>query len=151
MVYIIGETVDLGRDGKSIIDNLKDDRRNFQLNGDKLGISACQVILGEIQRDPNKDYSDKNATAILRKLRTMTMKNPEPDFFIIELINTYIPPPVSDVEVKKWMESSGYTSDAIASMGRGAYRIIGEAKNHFEGRDINADVVKNIIDTVLNN
>ena len=132
------------------------------------------MILGEVQRDPNKDTSDENVTQILRKLRKVTVKlqdtvkPQEPnylagvsadelfadedinlDFLIIQLIDTYIPPPVSDVEVLSWLGSS-YSTDMIREMGKGAFRIIGEAKKYFGDRDFDTDCLKTAIEEALN-
>lgn len=157
MVYIIGSGP-IENKG-NIKETLDLDRELFRKNGDTNGLYVTGIILGEIQRDPKKNYSDENITKILTSLRKSTMKsisvtpddpdNPNKDHLIIQMIDTYIPPPVSDVEVESWLTSS-YSDDIIRGMGKGAYRIIGEAKKFFDGREINSDVIKNIIDGVLN-
>lgn len=157
MVYIIGSGPI--EDKGNIKDTLDKDRDLFRLNGDQNGLYVTGIIIGEIQRDPKKDYSDENITKILKVLRKMTMKaiastpddpdNPNKDHLIVQMIDTYIPPPVSDVEVEAWLTSS-YSDDMLRQMGKGAYRVIGEAKKYFDGREINSDVIKNIIDGVLN-
>ncbi len=148
MVYIIGEScpVEVGGD---IIGRINVDKKNFIMNGDKMGLSACRIILGEIQRDPNKNYTDENVTKILRGLRKMTLKNPVPDTLLIALIDTYIPGPVSDVELYAWMSSSGFADHKIKEMGKKAYSIIGMAKKFFGDREINSDGLKGHIDGVL--
>lgn len=157
MVYIIGSGP--SEDSGDIIDTLEKDRDLFRKNGDQNGLYVTGLILGEIQRDPNKNTSNENVTKILSQLRKWTMKaiestdddweNPSKDYLIIQMIDTYIPPPVSDIEVESWLTSS-YSDDMILQMGKGAYRIIGEAKKHFGGREINSNVIKSIIDGVLN-
>ena len=149
MVYIIGQGNDIGHDGVNIMLKIQEDKKNFIMNGDKPGTSAIRVVLGEIQRDPDKDYSDENITKILRILRRQTLKNPEVDHLMLSLIDTYIEPMVSDVEVDAWMQTAGYTYSSIIKMGKSAFRIIGEAKKHFTGRDFNSDHIKNIIEEVL--
>lgn len=149
MVYIIGEScpAEIGGD---IMNRINYDKKNFLLNGDKMGLSSCRIIIGEIQRDPNKDYSNENVTKILRGLRKMTLKNPVPDNLLISLIDTYIPGPVADVELYAWVGSSGYSVDRIREMGKKAYSIIGMAKKFFGDREINSDGLKDYIDTSLN-
>ena len=150
MVYIIGQTdMDMGQTGKDIMSKIQTDKKNFMMNGDKNGIGALRVLLGEIQRDPDKDYSDENATKILRVIRKQTLKNPNPDHLILNLIDTYIEPMVSDIEVEAWMQTAGYTFGSIMRMGKSAYKIIGEAKKHFKGRDFSADHIKTFIEEVL--
>ena len=147
MVYIIGEKPELM--GMTIIDKLDEDKHLFLKNGDKNGISVCRVLIGEIQRDPDKDYSDDNVTKILRMVRKQTMKNPKIDYLMLQLIDTYIEPMVSDVEIEAWMTSCGYDEEFIHYLGKKAYRLIGEAKKHFKDKDFNSDHIKNIIDEAI--
>jgi uncharacterized protein YqeY len=147
MVYIIGSgPVEVIGD---IIQTIQNDKNVFRKNRDNNALDRCRLILGEIQRDPNKDTSDENIIKILRQLRKQTLKHPEPDILLVQMIDTYIPPPVSDDEVKSWLYSAGYTQDVIRGMGKKAYSIIGEAKRHFNGRDFNVNVIKFIIDDVI--
>lgn len=141
---IIGNDKDRHEDDIDIFDTLNNDKKNFIANGDKNGLSACRVILGEIQRDPSKDYSNKNITKILRTLRSVTMKNPEVDFLLVELINTYIPAPISDADVELWLWDH-YNIEEIQAMGKNAFKIIGETKRHFKDKDFNATIIKDII------
>jgi len=148
MAYIIGSgPIEIIGD---IIQSIQKDKDVFRKNRDTNALNRCRVILGEIQRDPNKDTSDENIIKILRRLRKQTMKHPKPDILLIELIDTYIPPPVSDDEIKGWLYSAGYSQDIIKEMGKKAYSIISEAKNHFDGRYFNVTIIKNMIDEVLN-
>lgn len=148
MVYIIGESCPNIGDG-DIMSRIEFDKKNFLLNGDKAGLSSCRLILGEIQRDPNKNYSDENVTKILRSLRKMTLKNPVPDTLLISLIDTYVPGPVSDAELFAWMSSSGFADHSVKEMGKKAYSIIGLAKKFFGDREINSDGLKKHIDGIL--
>lgn len=147
MVYIIGSNpIDLVG---SIIDNIEKDKNVFRINRDNLALDSCRLILGEIQRDPNKDTSDENVTKILRNLRKQTLKHPTPDMLLIQMIDTYISPPVADEEVIDWIIMY-VSNDEIREMGKRAYSIIGKAKAHFDGREINTDIIKEYIDGVLN-
>lgn len=147
MVYIIGSVPIEKKEG--IVNQIREDSRTFLKNGDTLGVKKCRLLLGEIQRDPNKDDSDKNVTKILKKIRKQTLKNKyENDSILVELIDTYIPRPISDKEVIEWVEMR-FSDDVIKEMGRKrAFSIIGEAKKHFEG-DINVDCIKEKIMAVL--
>lgn len=157
MVYIIGSgPIDKKEGIKEILDN---DRDLFRKNGDQNGLYVTGLLIGEIQRDPKKDYSDENITKILIGLRKTTMKlieitpddpdNPNRDHLIIQMIDTYIPPPVSDIDVYAWL-TSNYSTDQIRSMGRGAFRIIGQAKKEFAGREFNSTVISDKINEILN-
>lgn len=147
MVYIIGSLPIEKKEG--IINQIREDCKIFLKNGDSLGANKCRLLLGEIQRDPNKDDSDQNVTKILKKIRKQTLKNKyENDSILVELIDTYIPTPISDKEVVEWVEMR-FPDDVIKEMGKKrAFNIIGEAKRHFDG-DINVDCIKSKIMSVL--
>ncbi len=146
MVYIIGEAV---HDLDDIIGRIREDKTNFLKNGDKAGSSVASVILGEVQRDPKKDYSDENITKILRGLRKMTLKSPEVDHLLIALVDTYIPPPVSDGDAMNWLFLNGYDKDTIKAMGKRAYSIMGMMKKAFDGREFNTSAIKDLIDEAI--
>lgn len=149
MVYIISQN-DAALRNIDIMDTITTDKENFMLNGDKNGLSVLRVVLGEIQRDPDKDYSNENVVKILRALRKQTMKNPIADYLMIDLIDTYIGSMISNEEVEAWLDRCGYDNIFILNLGKKAYRIIGEAKKHFDGQDFSSDHLKNLIDEVLN-
>lgn len=149
MVYIIGEhDSDIDMDAIDIMGKINWDKVNFIKNGDKNGIGALRVILGEIQRDPNKDYSQENVIKILRSLRRTTLKSPVVDILMVSLIDTYIPPPVSDKEVIEWL-AIHYSADDIKAMGKGAFKLIGEAKKYYKGLDFNAEILKDAINDII--
>lgn len=145
MAYIIGQSLPDTSSGL-ITDKIESDKINFLRNGDKVGLGSCKLILGEIQRDPNKNYSNENVTKILQILRKTTLKNPVIDGVLVNLIDTYIPSPVSDTEVKQWLNAMGFTTEKIKEMGKKAFSIIGMCKKHFNNREINTEMIKNIID-----
>ncbi len=139
MVYIIGtETTPID----NILNAIKEDMHTFRGNGDFLGLNKCQLILGEIQRDPNKDYSNENVTEILKRLRKITLNSPEKDTLLVELIDTYIPPPVSDIEALAWLKDN-YSTDEMN------LALIGECKKFFGNRDVNAQPLREYIEKCI--
>ena len=143
MVYIIGENNPIVSSG-TIMDRINGDKTVFFKNGDTAGLTACKIILGEIQRDPNKDYSDDNVIKILQSLRKMTLKNPYPDYIIIGLVDLYLPGAISDIDVVNRIKSK-YTPEDIKSMGNKSMSIIGEMKKFFHPNQINVDCIKEYI------
>ena len=143
MAYIIasGPT----NDTKNIYEKIRSDMTSFIKNGDNMGRDACRLLIGEIQRDANKDTSDENIIKVLKQIRKQTLKNPQPDNFLLELIDTYLPQAVSDHEMLSYLIESGYTNDMIASMGKSAYKIIGDVKKFYGDREINVQALKNHI------
>jgi len=131
-----------------IFKRIEVDRLSFQKNKDILALGTCKVILGEIHRDPDKDRSDTNVILILKSLRKMTLKSPISDPLLIDMVDSYIPAPVSDMTVIKWVKSM-YSYQDIVSMGSKAYSIIGQTKRHYGDIDINSSCVKKLIDDTL--
>ena len=127
---------------------IKDDKKVFSKNRDMIALGSIRVIIGEIQRDPDKDYSDENITKILKKLRKMTLKNPIKDPLLISMIDTYIPLFVSDVTVIKWIKSN-FSYERIKKAGAKKYFIIGITKKNFSPEDINCVVVRDFLEKVI--
>ena len=133
-----------------IFESIKKDKDMFLRNRDMIALRTVRIIIGEIQRDPNKDYSDKNVTIILKKLRKMSLKNLVKDSLLIDMIDQYAFSVVSDIDVIEWIRSE-FSYDAIVKAGVKKYFIIGIAKKHFVGEDINCIVVRDFLDDVVKN
>lgn len=127
---------------------ITNDRNVFLKNRDKDALASCKLILGEITRDPKKDYSTENVLKIIKGLRKMTLKSPIKDSLLVDMIDKYLPELVSDIDVVSWVKSQ-YTFEDICAMGKKAYSIIGKAKQHFKDREFNSVYVKSFIDDVL--
>jgi len=147
MVYIIGSGPIDVKEG--IFAEMEKDKLIFMRNGDKSALEKVRLLIGEVQRSANKDTSDTAVMTTLKQIRKQTMKHPEPDMLLISLIDTYIPPPVSDEELIEQVKLSGYSDDVIAGMGKKAYSIIGMAKKHFGDREINSQALKEYIAEII--
>jgi len=139
MVYIVGE--DNFTPKENIYQCIIHDKNVFLRNHDVNALECIRVILGEIQRTPDKDYSDENVTKILKSLRKMCLKSPIKDELLVHIIDTYLPSLVDDKTMLKYVYDN-YTVDEIKAMGNSAFRIIGETKKHFAPREINVDLLK---------
>jgi hypothetical protein len=131
-----------------IYNEIKKDLTSFVKNGDTKLRDLCKVILGEVQRDPKKDYTDKNIIRILKTLRKITLKNTNPDPLMISMIETYLPGIVSDIECIQYVKGN-YTYSDIIKLDKKAFSIIGNTKKHFAPKEINSVVIKKFITEVL--
>jgi uncharacterized protein YqeY len=132
-----------------IYDEIKSDIKTFMNNRDQKSLSSLRVILGELQRNPDKDYSDKSVLKQLKTLRKVTLKSPDPDYLIVSLIDTYIPEPVTTPEIKEWLKVNGYDKDSISKL-KNPMMLIGIINKSFTDRDVDGKVVKNLITDIMN-
>jgi uncharacterized protein YqeY len=132
-----------------IYDEIKSDIKTFMNNRDQKSLSSLRVILGELQRNPDKDYSDKSVLKQLKTLRKITLKSPDPDYLIVSLIDTYIPEPVTTPEIKEWLKVNGYNKDSISKL-KNPMMLIGIINKSFTDRDVDGKVVKNLITDIMN-
>lgn len=122
----------------------------FRQNKDLSSLSAVRFVIGEIQRDPNKDYSNKKVKNTINVIRKNMTKSPEPDHLVISLINTYIGTPVASGEVIEWLEGNGYNAETIQAQ-KNPSIIIGIIKKSraFGERDIDGKMVNGILADII--
>jgi uncharacterized protein YqeY len=72
--------------------------------------SALRVLIGEFQRQPKKDISDKEVLGIIRKLiksETETLaKSGETSSEYLEVLEAYMPKQPSDAEIREWIAAN---------------------------------------------
>lgn len=134
---------------QKIYNQIKYDLKVFRANRDSALLNGVRFIMGEVQRDPDKDYSDKSIQTKLKAVRKGLLKAPTVDHVVVDLIDTYIPMPVSSIEVVHWLEVRGYDAEKLNNLPN-PYVIIGQLKPVFGGRDIDGSMVKTIIDKIIN-
>lgn len=118
--------------------NIKEMMKVSMKNKDKETLSSIRIIKAEIDRDPNKDYSDKNVLDILNKLSKMTKKHPNPDAKLLEIIDSLVPT-VSEEEVKLFVNTIDFTKL------KNKMQAMGIVKNHFKDKMVDSKMLQNII------
>ncbi len=72
--------------------------------------SALRVLIGEFQRQPKKDISDKEVMAIIRKLikseNETLAKSGETSSEYLEVLEAYMPGQPSDTEIREWIAAN---------------------------------------------
>jgi len=132
-----------------LYDQIKEDLNIFRKNRDQKSLDALRVVLGELQRNPNKDYSDESVMKQIKSIRKITLKNSKPDYLIVSIIDHYIPEPVATQEIRDWLSSNGYDKDKILSLPK-PFILIGIVKKSFDGREVDGNVIKDVIEEILN-
>ncbi len=91
-------------------DKIKVDLKESMKAKEEARTSALRVLLGEFQRQPEKELSDKQVMGILRKLvksekEALTASSEaESDFLVV--MEAYLPKAPSEAEVRTWIEEN---------------------------------------------
>jgi len=133
----------------SIYDQIKEDLIIFRKNRDNKSLDSLRIVLGELQRNPNKDYSDKSVLAQLKTIRKVTLKTTKPDYLIVSIVENYLPDPVTKPEIREWLKNNGYNKETI-SMLKNPMSLIGIIKGTFHDRDIDGNMMKSLINDIIN-
>lgn len=129
---------------ETLYNKIRDDLKSARKLKDRLLSDAIRFVMGEIQRDPDKDYSNTNVKGIIKAVRKNLSKSPKPDHIVIKLIDSYVGKPVASGEVIEWLVDNNYTPDLIKNQ-KNPFAIIGILKKEFSDRELDGNMVKGIL------
>ena len=69
-------------------------------------VSHYKVLIGELQRQPKKDLSDKEVISIIKKLAKYERENPNPDPIYLATLEGYLPKQVEPEYIIKWIKEN---------------------------------------------
>ncbi len=125
-------------------DTIKSDMIEAYKNGYRHTASTLKVLLGDIQRDPNKDFSDEKVMSVIKrniKLAKESLRFGNEDARReIELLEKYLPQPVSRDELKEFLDTVDF------SKLKSKMQAIGLAVKYFAPKPVDADDVKELLD-----
>ena len=121
-----------------LYDKIKEMMKVSMKAKDKETLGAVRIIKAEIDRDPNKDYSDENVIAIMNRLNKMTEKHPTPDKVLLGVINGLLPT-VSEDEIKHFVKAIDF------SKLKNKMQAMGIVKNHFKGKMVDSKMLQELI------
>ena len=105
--------------------------------------SALRVILGEMSRMESKELSDDDVIRVLKKLikseKEVLDKKGDPSSSYLEIIESYLPKPASEDDIRKWIAENIDFSKFKAKM-----QAMGPIMKHF-GSLADGDTVKSIL------
>lgn len=74
---------------------------------DKAKTDAVRVLIGEFQRQPDKELTDQQVTAIIRKLikseKELLAASGSDDSGFIEILEGYLPQQAGEEEIRSWI------------------------------------------------
>ena len=87
----------------TIQERIKNDLKTAMKNRNKVKIANLRVIIGELQRQPDKNLTDEKVISVLKKLVKNENENPSPDKFYIENLKYYLPEQMAEESIKDWI------------------------------------------------
>lgn len=124
-----------------LYDNLHSAMKHSMKNKETERLSSIRIIISEVQRDPNKDYSDSKVLAVLASLIKITNKNPTPDKMLLATIDSFMPA-VSEDNIKAFIATIDFTKL------KNKMAAIGLVKKEFAGKAVDSEMVQRILATI---
>ena len=83
------------------------DLKSALKNKDRLKTDAVRVLIGEFQRQPDKDLSDQQVIGIIKKLikseKELLAASGRQDSGFIAVLEDYLPQQASEEEIREWI------------------------------------------------
>jgi uncharacterized protein YqeY len=131
-----------------IYDDIKRDIANARKSGDKTLLNTLRFILGEVQRDPDKDYKDDNLIKLLSsivkrgdKARKQGIAMPDQSR-IDRLCRQYLPDQATEQDIESFLGTIDFSKLKNPKI------ALGMAKKHFTSQHKTVDM--SIVQSILN-
>ena len=113
---------------------------NYKTGNSKIS-STLKFVIAEIQRDPNKNYSDENVVLVINKICKDFKENKWVDYAeeISYLESNFLPKKVTDTEILEYLSSIN-----ILSL-KNKFMAVGLATKYFPVGTIDASHVKELV------
>ena len=86
------------------------DLKTAMKNKDRVRTDAIRVLIGEFQRQPDKELSDQQVAGIIKKLikseKELLAASGAQDSGFIEVLEGYLPRQASEEEIREWISSN---------------------------------------------
>lgn len=132
----------------SLYDTIRSDMHKAYKQGYADTANTLKVLLSDIQRDPNKDYSDEKVLKVIKqtiKLANEAYKNGMVEAkATIQLLSTYLPKQVSEEIIRQVIEKIDF------SKLKNKYQAVGLIMAQFPDGTVDGTVVKQLIDNKFN-
>ena len=124
----------------SLMEEFKIKMIEAKKSNDFIKSSNYSVLMGEIQRQPNKNISEQDIIKIIKKLYTAAIESPVKDNNWIELLKSYLPIKVSSEEILNFINSI----DLSLYQGKDRIKLMKVIMTHF-GNTVDGSEVKRIL------
>ena len=85
------------------------DLKTSMKNRDKVRSDAVRVLIGEFQRQPDKELSDQQVAGIIKKLikseKELLAASGAEESGFIEVLEGYLPRQASEEEIREWIDT----------------------------------------------
>ena len=86
------------------------DLKSAMKNKDRVKTDAVRVLIGEFQRQPDKELSDQQVAGIIKKLikseKELLAASGKEDSGFIAVLEGYLPQQASEAEIREWILSN---------------------------------------------
>lgn len=94
----------------SLQQNIKDELKSSMKAKDSVRTGAIRILIGEFQRQPEKELSDDKVVGIIKKLikseRELLAASGDEDTGYIGVLEGYLPQQASEDDIKAWINSN---------------------------------------------
>ncbi len=91
----------------SLQEQISAELRTAMKSRDRIKTDAVRVLIGEFQRQPEKELSDQQVAGIIRKLikseKELLAASGSEDSGFIEVLEGYLPQQAGEDEIRKWI------------------------------------------------
>ncbi len=127
----------------SLQETIVADLKTSMKSRDRIRTDAVRVLIGEFQRQPDKDLSDEQVGGIIRKLikseKELLAASGSEDSGFIEVLEGYLPQQAEEDEIRRWIAEHIDFSQFNNKM-----QAMKPIMANFAGR-VDGNVVKNIL------
>lgn len=115
----------------TLSEQLKKDLMDYKRTKDFNKSALVSVIIGEVQRLPNKSVGDADIIKIIKKLHKGATQLPSVESEWVSMLEKYIPPEITEDIIKDYIVNN---VDMSQYEGNKRMKLIGVIMKHFEGK-----------------
>ncbi len=130
----------------SLQNDIQDELKKSMKARDTARTGAVRILIGEFQRQPEKELSDEKVVGIIKKLikseRELLAVSGDSSSDYISILEGYLPKQASEEEIRRWIEDNIDFSTFKNKM-----QAMRPIMAHF-GSSADGNIVKNILNSV---
>lgn len=127
-----------------LYDKIREDFKNSLKLKKRDDISVLRMLLGDIQRKPDKDYNDEYVISVVNEnLNDLNEVDTDQSEFEKSVLNRYLPKLITEQEIIDYVNTIDFskTNPNVA---------IGQVKRHFPVGSVNGKDIRDIITKIVN-
>jgi len=128
----------------TLAEQLKKDLMECKRQKDFTKSALVSVIIGEVQRLPNKSVGDDDIIKIIKKLHKLAKQSPMVDDVWVGLLEQYMPPEISEDHIKSYIKNE---IDMTQYEGNKRMKLIGVIMKYFDGK-ADGNVIRKVLENI---